>query len=105
MTRGLIAAAMAFAHGETSFLVIRLLLGAAEAGFFPGAILFMTYWFPAKARGRVMGLFYFGSPLALMLGGPASGVLLDLDGLFGLHGWQLMFLIEGLLASLVGIWA
>jgi sugar phosphate permease len=102
---GLISAAMVFAKSDTSFSVVRLLLGMTEAGFFPGAILYLTYWFPAQARGQLMAIFYFGAPLALMLGGPLSGFLLDLDGTFGIPGWQLMFATEGLMASLVGVWA
>ncbi len=81
---------------------MRFLLGIAEAGFFPGVIFYLTYWYPASARARSVGLFYYGAPLALTFGGPISGQLVAHDA-FGLHGWQVMFLIEGLLASLGGI--
>lgn len=103
VTWGLVSAAMMFADTATTFYVLRFLLGIAEAGFFPGIILYLTYWFPARSRAQALGLFYFGLPLALVLGGPLSGWLLEFHGVFGLRNWQWLFVIEGLLASLVGI--
>src|SRR3974390_1573037 len=99
---GLVSTSTMFVTGPASFYTLRLLLGVTEAGFFPGVILYLTYWFPNHVRGRIMGLFYLGVPLALVLGGPLSGYLLDLHGHAGLQGWQWMFLVEGLLAVLVG---
>lgn len=105
VTWGLVSAATMFVSGEISFYIVRLLLGIAEAGFFPGVILYLTYWFPARYRGQIMGLFYFGAPLSFIFGSPLSGLLLEFHGALGLEGWQWMFMIEGLLASVVGVWA
>lgn len=107
ITWGLVSAATMFAHTQTMFILLRFLLGVSEAGFFPGVILYLTFWFPQHIRTRVTGYFLFGAPLAFILGGPLSGTLLTLEATplaFGLHGWQLMFLLEGILASLIGIW-
>jgi len=102
VTWGLISAATAFVDGPVSYYVIRFLLGMAEAGFFPGVIYYLTYWYPASARARSVGMFFYGAPLALTFGGPISGQLVAHDA-FGLHGWQIMFLVEGLAASVGGI--
>jgi sugar phosphate permease len=103
VTWGLVSAAMAWAHDVHTFYVLRFLLGVAEAGFFPGMMLYFTYWFPAATRGKVVGLFYFGPSLAFIFGSPLSGALLELDGVAGFHGWQWLFVVEGVLASLVGV--
>jgi len=100
---GLVSAAMALTAGPISFVFIRFLLGAAEAGFVPGVILFLTYWFPGRDLARMVGLFMMANPLAGFIGSPISAGLLGLDGLFGLHGWQWLFIIEALPAILLGI--
>ncbi len=100
---GLIAIAMALITGAASFYVMRFLLGVAEAGFFPGIILYLTYWFPAAERARIVSLFMAAVPIAILVGGPVSGALLEMHGAFGLKGWQWLFIIEGLPAVGLGI--
>lgn len=102
-TWGLLACGMAFVTGETSFYVVRTLLGAAEAGFFPGIIFYLTLWFPGTYRGRVTGLFMACIPLSSALGAPLSTSLLYLDGIAGLRGWQWLFLAEGVPSVLLGV--
>lgn len=103
VTWGLISAAMAMVNGPVLFYVLRALLGAAEAGLYPGVLYFLTLWFPAADRARAQGLFLLGACIASVIGTPLSGALLRLDGLGGLHGWQWMFLIEGLPSVLVAV--
>jgi MFS transporter, ACS family, tartrate transporter len=99
---GLISASMMFINGATSFYVLRFLLGAAEAGFFPGIILFLTWWFPERERTRTIALFLTAVSAAYVAGGPLSGGLLELDGVAGLDGWQWLFLAEGIPAIALG---
>jgi MFS family permease len=100
---GVISAAMMFIDGAASFYVLRFLLGAAEAGFFPGIILFLTWWFPERERTRVIALFLTAVSAAYVVGGPLSGGLLELDGFLGLDGWQWLFLVEGIPAVVLGL--
>lgn len=102
---GVVSMANMFVKGAASFYLLRLLLGVLEAGFFPGAILYLTYWFPNSIRGRVLGLFYMGIPVALIIGGPLSGLLLEIHPSFGLQNWQWMFLVEGFMAVVLGLFA
>lgn len=102
ITWGLVSAAMAFVQGATSFYILRFLLGAAEAGFFPGIILYLSYWFPAERRAAVTALFMAAAPLSTVLGSPLSGALLEMDGLFGFKGWQWLFVLEALPAIVLG---
>jgi MFS family permease len=99
---GLVSMATMLVTGSTSFYVLRLLLGATEAGFFPGVILYLTYWFPNRTRGQILGFFYLGVPLAMILGSPLSGFLLEMRPIPGLQNWQWMFLVEGFMAVAVG---
>lgn len=100
---GVTSTATMFVTGDASLYAVRLLLGITEAGFFPGVILYLTYWFPGRVRGEIMGLFYIGVPIAMIFGSPLSGLLLEMRTLGGLEGWQWMFLVEGLIAVVVGI--
>ncbi len=100
---GVVATAMAFVMGETSFYALRFALGVAEAGFFPGIILYLTYWFPRAERARIVSLFMTAVPLATVGGGPLSGALLGLHGVGGIEGWRWLFLLEGLPAMLLGL--
>ena len=104
ITWGLLSAAMMFVSTPTMFYVIRFLLGVAEAGFFPGIILYLTYWYPAHRRGRIAALFMTAIPVSGVFGGPLSGwILHGLPGAAGLAGWQWLFILEGLPSILVGV--
>ncbi|MDQ0442058.1 ACS family tartrate transporter-like MFS transporter [Methylobacterium persicinum] len=103
ITWGLISGAFAFVKGEYGFYALRFLLGAAEAGFFPGIILYLTYWFPARYRAGVVSLFMAAAPVSVIIGSPLSSALLGMEGTLGLHGWQWMFIIEAIPATLLGI--
>jgi len=103
ITWGLLAGATAFATGATSFGIIRFLLGVAEAGFFPGIVLYFTYWFPSYHHARIVSGFLIGLPIAVAAGAPISTGLLGLDGLWGLHGWQVMYIAEAVPTILIGI--
>lgn len=101
---GCASAATAFVSTPTHFYIMRLLLGAAEAGLFPGIILYLTYWFPSARRGRVTSLFLFGMPLTGIVGGPLSGwIIKNMDGAGGWHGWQWMFMLEGIPTVILGV--
>ena len=102
---GIVSTCFMFVQGPTSFYILRFLLGVTEAGFFPGVILYLTYWIPARHLSQARGYFYAGIALAGILGNPLSGGLLELNGLFGLRGIQWVFMVERLLAVAVGIWS
>lgn len=100
---GVLSAGMAFVQGPTSFIVARFFLGVAEAGFFPGVILYLTYWFPQQYRARIIAAFMVAIPVSLALGAPLSTAVLQMDGIAGLKGWQWLFIIEGVPAILFGL--
>ncbi len=91
---GILSGCMAFITGPYSFYTVRVLLGFAEAGFFPGIIFYLTLWFPAAERARIIGLFMAAIPLSSVIGAPVSGMLLGLEGWMGLHGWQWLYILE-----------
>jgi ACS family tartrate transporter-like MFS transporter len=103
ITWGIVSAVMAFVWDQTSFYALRFLLGAAEAGFFPGIILYLSYWFPQRRRAAVTSLFMAAAPISVIFGSPVSGALLSMDGIGGLKGWQWMFILEAVPAIILGI--
>jgi MFS transporter, ACS family, tartrate transporter len=100
---GIASASTALVTGETSFVTARVILGIAEAGYFPGVTYFMTCWFPSRYRGRMMGFFFAASAISSVIGAPLSGNILLLNGWFGLAGWQWIFLMEGTPAVLLAL--
>jgi ACS family tartrate transporter-like MFS transporter len=102
ITWGILSVAMMFVQGPVSFYVLRFLLGVAEAGFLPGIIYYLGQWYPAADRARAVSWFMLAIPLSTVVGGPLAGLLLELDGWHGLHGWQWLFLVEGLPAIVLG---
>jgi ACS family tartrate transporter-like MFS transporter len=103
ITWGILAGLTAVVTGSTSFAIVRFLLGVAEAGFFPGIILYFTYWFPSHHHARIVSGFLVGLPVAVALGAPISTGLLGLDGLFGLKGWQIMYIAEAIPTLVIGV--
>jgi MFS transporter, ACS family, tartrate transporter len=104
ITWGLISAGMMFVKTPVSFYTMRFLLGLAEAGFYPGVLLYLTYWVPASIRARVLSRFFALTTVLGLFGGPLGGVLLKLDGWHGLEGWQWLFLLEGIPSVLLSVW-
>ena len=102
ITWGIFAGLTAMITGSTSFAIVRFLLGVAEAGFFPGIVLYFTYWFPSYHHARIVSGFLIGLPIAVAAGAPISTGLLGLDGLFGLRGWQIMYIAEAIPTVLIG---
>jgi ACS family tartrate transporter-like MFS transporter len=103
ITWGIFAGATAAVTGANSFAVVRFLLGSAEAGFFPGIVLYFTYWFPSYHHARIVSGFLIGLPIAVAGGAPVSTALLGLDGMWGLKGWQIMYIAEGVPTVLIGL--
>src|ERR1700704_3707011 len=103
ITWGILAGLTAIVTGSTSFGIVRFFLGVAEAGFFPGIVLYFTYWFPTYHHARIVSGFLIGLPIAVAAGAPISTALLGLDGVFGLRGWQIMYLAEGIPTLLIGV--
>ena len=102
ITWGILAGLTAWSAGQTTFAIVRFLLGVAEAGFFPGIVLYFTYWFPAHHHARIVSGFLVGLPVAVAVGAPISTALLGLDGLFGLRGWQIMYIAEAIPTVVIG---
>ena len=100
---GIVSAAMSFAEGPYSFYGLRFLLGAAEAGFFPGIAFYLSTWFPSEYRTRIIAWFMVAIPLSTVIGAPLSSVLMGLNGVGGLAGWQWLFIMEGLPVVMLGI--
>src|SRR6201997_3815976 len=103
VTWGIISACTAFISGPVSYYSVRFPLGVAEAGFFPGIILYLTWWFPSYYRSRITGVFMAAIPLSNILGSLVSGVLLNLDGVLGIAGWQWLFILEAVPAVVLGV--
>lgn len=103
ITWGVVSAGMMFVQNVPTFYAMRLLLGIAEAGFFPGMLLYLTRWFPSRERARAVALFMTATAVAGLIGGPVSGTLLEMDEVAGLAGWQWLFLLEGLPAVVLGV--
>src|ERR1700677_743527 len=104
VTWGIVSGAMVFVNGPIMFYVMRFLLGVAEAGFFPGVVLYLTYWYPANRRGKITALFMTAIALSGVIGGPLSGwVMQSMPGVYGLAGWQWMFVIEAIPSLVLGL--
>jgi MFS family permease len=103
VTWGIVAVLFTWVGNFEQLAILRFVLGVAEAGFFPGAILFLSLWVPARHRGKILALFYLAQPLTTVIGAPLAGLLIGAHGLFGLEGWRVMFLGVGLPAIIVGV--
>jgi len=103
ITWGIVSAATALVHNATSFYILRFLLGAAEAGFFPGVLLYLSYWVPVAYRARIVATFMVAIPAASFIGSPISALLLQMDGIAGLRGWHWLFILEGIPTVILGI--